>query len=308
MIVCASQGTGRRCDRDHPIGVSEQMQQALRPALRSWIPLLAMVLLVGCSDDDNGVNIQGPDLPIGPGRIYDVESVFFPTIDGVSIAASYGRVPGVSSRGAVMLVHEVGVAAAHQEWLSSGVFEALLENGYDVLALDLRGHGGSSLPADGRTQDVLLVEDLEAMHLDVRGAVTWLRAQPQVDNARIAVIGNGVGGNVAYVSMGAFPDDLQAGVALSPGFWDTDDLSFLVVGAGIAPFAPHDMLYLVGENDEVSINDTQSLSFSGFASALASLTADPSLVQFEGVSNHGLELLQSPVTLQLILEWLQTHL
>ena len=283
------------------------MQQALRPALRSWIPLLAMVLLVGCSDDDNGVNIQGPDLPIGPGRIYDVESVFFPTIDGVSIAASYGRVPGVSSRGAVMLVHEVGVAAAHQEWLFSGVFEALLENGYDVLALDLRGHGGSSLPADGRTQDVLLVEDLEAMHLDVRGAVTWLRAQPQVDNARIAVIGNGIGGNVAYVSMGAFPDDLQAGVALSPGFWDPNGFS-LVVGAGIAPFAPHDMLYLVGESDEFSISDTQSLSYSAFARFLASLTADPSFEQIEGVSNHGLELLQSPVTLQLILEWLQTHL
>jgi pimeloyl-ACP methyl ester carboxylesterase len=269
--------------------------------------LIWLVVVAGCSEDDDNVTLAGPDFPTGPGRFYNVETVSFATVDAVSVSASYGRLPGAAAHPVVILVHEVGsTAAAHQEWLSSGVFEELLEGGYNVLALDLRGHGSSTLPDDGRDQAVLLVTDLEDMHLDVRAAVTWLRTQTSADNARIAVIGNGIGGNIAYVSMGAFPEDLQAGVALSPGFWD-QELQPLVIGDGITPFAPHSMLYVVGESDLVALSDT-SLSYAGFASLLASFTVDPSLQVFPGDSNHGLALLQSPTTLQLILEWLQTHL
>ncbi|HJP33751.1 MAG TPA: alpha/beta fold hydrolase [Candidatus Latescibacteria bacterium] len=282
------------------------MLHSLSRSLRLWTPLTAFVLIVGCADEDDSVTIDGPDYPTGPGVLYNIESVTFNTIDDVSVSASYGRLPGAGSEAVVILVHEVGIALAHQEWLVSGLFEALLEGGYNVLALDLRGHGGSSLPADGRTQDVLLVTDLEDMHLEVRAAVTWLRTQQSADNARIAVIGNGIGGNIAYVSMGAFPEDLQAGIALSPGFWD-DTLQPLVIGTGIEPFSPHSMLYVVGENDLIPVSDTESISYAGFASALASVTTNPSLQVFTGDASHGLALLQSPATLQLILEWLQTH-
>jgi pimeloyl-ACP methyl ester carboxylesterase len=283
------------------------MLHALSRRLRSLIWLVPLVLVAGCSDDDDKVTLEGPDFPTGPGRVYNVVSVTFSSVDDVNVSASYGKLPGAAAHAVVILVHEVGVAAAHQEWLSSGVFEELLESGYNVLALDLRGHGDSSLPADGRDQPVLLVTDLENMHLDVRAAVTWLRTQVSADNGRIAVIGNGIGGNIAYVSMGAFPEDLQAGVALSPGFWD-QELQPLVIGGGITPFTPHSMLYVVGESDLVALSDTDSLSYAGFASQLASVTQNPSLQVFSGVSNHGLALLQSPTTLQLILEWLQTHL
>ncbi len=283
------------------------MQPALSRALRSWLPLVALAFVVACADDGDDVNVSGPDFPAGPGRVYNVESVVFSTVDGVFVSASYGKVASTGSHPAVILVHEVGVAAARQEWLSSLVFEALLESGYNVLALDLRGHGGSGLPADGRAQNVLLVTDLEDMYLEVRAAITWLRTQTSTDNARIGVVGNGIGGNIAYVSMGAFPEDLQAGIALSPGFWD-QELQPLVVGGGIVPFAPHSMLYVVGETDQVSLSETETLSYAGFSSALASRTVDPSLQVFTGVSNHGLELLDSPETLRLILEWLQAHL
>jgi pimeloyl-ACP methyl ester carboxylesterase len=89
------------------------------------------------------------------------ESVEFTTVDGVLVSASYGMASGAGARPVVILVHEVGSNEARYEWLSVGIIEALLDAGYGVLALDLRGHGGSSLPADGRTDDVLLVEDLE---------------------------------------------------------------------------------------------------------------------------------------------------
>ncbi len=283
------------------------MLHALSRALRPWIPLVTLVFIAGCTDDDDDANFEGPDFPTGPGRIYSVQAVDFNTVDGVSVTASYGRIPVSGSHPVVILVHQVGIAEAHQEWLSSGVFEALLEEGYNVLALDLRGHGGSSLPADGRANNVLLVEDLEDMHLEVRGAVTWLRTQSSADNARMAVVGNSIGGNVAYVSMGAFPEDLQAGIALSPGFWD-EELQPLVIGSGIEPFTPHSILYVVGEDDLVPISETEALSYAGFASELALVTDNPSLQVFTGVSSHGLALLQAPETLRLILDWLQTHL
>ena len=283
------------------------MQHSLSRALRCWIPLAVLLVGAGCSDNDNDASLTGPDFPTGAGRVYNVESVVFNTVDGVFVSASYGRSAANGPLPTVILVHEVGIAAARQEWFSSRVFEALLESGYNVLALDLRGHGRTSLPPDGREQDVLLVADLEDMHLEVRAAITWLRTQTSTDNARIGVIGNGIGGNIAYVSMGAFPDDLQAGIALSPGFWD-QELGFLVVGDGIVPFAPHSMLYVVGETDLVALSATESLSYAGFASALASITVDPSLQVFTGVSDHGLGLLQSPDTLQLMLAWLQDHL
>ena len=282
------------------------MQHALFRVLRSWIPLV-LIVVVGCSDNDDDTSVDGPDFPTGPGRVYNVESVSFNTVDGVSVSASYGKVADVGSFPAVILVHEVGTAAARQEWLSSQVFEELLESGYNVLALDLRGHGGTSLPLDGREQDVLLVTDLESMHLEVRAAISWLRTQTSTDNARMGVVGNGIGGNIAYVSMGAFPDDLQAGIALSPGFWD-QELQPLVVGGGIVPFSPHSMLYVVDETDQVVLSETETLSYAGFSSALASITTDPSLKVFTGVDSHGLGLLESPDTLRLMLEWLQDHL
>jgi dienelactone hydrolase len=275
--------------------------------LHSWIPLAALLLAAGCSDNGNYASVTGPDFPTGAGRVYNIQPVVFNTVDGVFVSASYGRAGADGPLPTVILVHEVGIAAARQEWFSSRVFEALLETGYNVLALDLRGHGSTSMPADGREQDVLLVTDLEDMHLEVRAAITWLRTQASTDNARIGVIGNGIGGNIAYVSMGAFPDDLQVGIALSPGFWD-QERGPLVVGDGIEPFDPHSILYVVGETDFAPLSETESLSYAVFASALALITVDPSLQIFTGVSTHGLGLLQTPNTLQLMLAWLQDHL
>ena len=86
---------------------------------------------------------------------------------------------------------------------NTDTFVALLERGYAVLAIDMRGHGQTPLPDD---RQVFELVDLELSFFDVHAALVWLPSQSQVDVSRIAVVGTGSGGNVAYVSSGIFPE------------------------------------------------------------------------------------------------------
>ncbi len=277
------------------------------PAFRSkypWPLVLSLALALGCSDDD-GPAITGPDFPTGEGELYPVQEVTFPTVDDIPVSASYVRSSN-ETRPVVILVHDLSDDFGRLEWLFTERFPRILEAGYHALAIDLRGHGETPLPNDGRPAGQLTYSDLEDMHLEVKAAITWLRSQPTADKARIGVIGVGLGASVAFVSMGAFPEDLRVGVALSPGFWNPD-LQPVVVGAGIDPFDPHSILYLVGSEDVLVING-QVFQLNEFASALDSVTRDSSLRVFDGVSDHGLDLLHSPGAMQQILDWLGEHL
>jgi len=66
---------------------------------------------------------------------------------------------------------------------------ALARKGVAMLRLDDRGVGGSSGDANATTGDD--VAD------DASVAIAWLRAQPEIDAARVAVIGHSFGGEVA---------------------------------------------------------------------------------------------------------------
>ncbi len=280
-----------------------------------WISLLSLSLyVIGCGSDDNaGSGGFESDLPTGPGRVYELKDISFTSVDSVQVSATVGQAPaGSAARPAVILVHDLG--RTRFDWVFSGLFELFMEEGYLPLSIDLRGHGQTPLPDDGRDSPVFLIADFDAFHFDVLAALTWLRNQPTIDFARVAVIGAGVGGNVAYVSIGAFPDELRAGVAVSPGLWD-NELQPLVIGEGIDPFTPHHMLYMVGSDDELTMTDGGVLSFPLFANNLASLTADPVQVTvFEGLTAHGLNLFNITANgfneqiADLIISWLDEHL
>lgn len=102
---------------------------------------------------------------------------------------------------AVLLMHQNGSSRASWQPL----LPALIESGYAVLAVDLRGHGETG--GD---------EDWDAATGDVQTWLDTLRAQPGVRADAIATIGASIGSNLALVGC-ANDEQCVTAVALSPG-------------------------------------------------------------------------------------------
>lgn len=269
------------------------------------LALTLLIGVVGCSDDDPGLDITGPEVPPGPGRVYPITEVSFASNDGVQVSALFGALSGSQALPVVILLHDLG--GDKGDWLSgTSAYVELLEHDYAVLAIDMRGHGDTPLPED---RQVLQLADLENSFLDVHAALTWLQTQPGVDANRVAVVGSGSGGNVAYVSLGVFPQQIKTGISLSPGLWESSSLEPLVVGNGIDPFGPRSMLFMVGDQDQLQGAET-SLSYVDFARNLEALTAEPKdLRVFQNSADHGFELLNNvPEALDLLFLWLESNL
>jgi dienelactone hydrolase len=124
-------------------------------------------------------------------------------IEQVSVVSAAG---GITLRGslllptgkgpfpAVLLLPDAGAedAATYDGELLNSLADSLVRRGVITLRLDERGTGNS----EGKSAQTLLTDRLA----DVAAALSKLRAQPQVDIARIGLIGHGRGGNVALLA------------------------------------------------------------------------------------------------------------
>ena len=271
-----------------------------------FLPVLFIGLgVLNCSENDDKIVIDSPVGEDGKARSYPIQDVTFSSIDGVTVSATFAQIEADEQlRPAVILIHDPLSLEGKYEWIL--FFEDLLARGYLPLALDLRGHGETPLPDDGRPGAGLIIADIENSYLDVKAAIDWLKKQPGVDFGRIAVVGHGGGANVAYVSIGAFPEEIQAAVAVSPGFWNPNDLEPLVVGAEIDEFAPHSILYMVGEQDDIPNSE---LSYFKFTQDLAKATKEPTATRVFSGNTHGLELLSREAqAVDIMIDWLDAHL
>jgi dienelactone hydrolase len=144
-----------------------------------------------------------------------VRAVRLFTTDDVEIHAAY--YPTTADRApAVMLLH--GFDGSRDDWNS--VAPLLQRNGLAALAVDLRGHGQSlrRLTADGPqfvNRRKFQTKDYQDMLLDLNAAYEWLGDQPGIDPERIAIVGAGLGANLA-VRYAAFNEEIAALVLLSP--------------------------------------------------------------------------------------------
>jgi fermentation-respiration switch protein FrsA (DUF1100 family) len=154
------------------------------------------------------------------------EAVRFPSLDGTPLAGWFipaGR-PGAAT---IILLH--GFGASRAQMLPHAAY--LHDAGYHVLLFDFRNRGESG-------GDAVTLGAREP--LDVRGAVSYVLTRPDVDPARIAVQGIGLGAVAGILAMAADPR-IKAIVA-EGAFTDLDGAisrNFQsYIGLPPVPFAP----------------------------------------------------------------------
>jgi esterase/lipase len=130
-----------------------------------------------------------------------IMTISLTTKDGIELAAYYYE--GNTDR-AVILVHQNKADASSYQFL----IPQLQSKGFHVLALDLRGHGKSSLKYED-----LKDEDFNKMFNDVWAAEDYLRELKP--NFKIQLVGASIGANLVlkYQEL----NTVESVVAISPG-------------------------------------------------------------------------------------------
>lgn len=131
--------------------------------------------------------------------------------------------------------------ATKESWDS--IAQKLLEKGYASLAIDMRGHGESTM---GGTLDYknFNEEQQKAKRLDLEAALEWVHAQG-FEDGQIILIGASIGANLVIRALSEHPD-LPLTIALSPGLnyrgVTTDD--------AIVKIRPNQKVVLVASDDD----------------------------------------------------------
>lgn len=121
--------------------------------------------------------------------------------DGLKLVGEYFA-PHEGDFPAVLLLHQL--YTTRRSW--RGVIPSLLDQGYRVLAVDLRGYGASRGAINWR-----------AAQDDTQAWLAWLRAQPGVQGNQVFIMGSSMGANLALVGC-AQAEACAGAVALSPGW------------------------------------------------------------------------------------------
>jgi pimeloyl-ACP methyl ester carboxylesterase len=153
------------------------------------------------------------------------------TADGVTLA---GDEYGSGAKG-VLLIHDEGRTRA--DWTAFA--GKLAASGFHVVALDLRGHGGSPLPAP------LAETDWPKLVADVDAGVAWLKSRGA---AEVHVVGARTGGSIALAAA-SDNADVQDLVLLTP----TLTAHGLKLSASIGAYASRPLMVAVSADDPLGV-------------------------------------------------------
>jgi len=181
----------------------------------------------------------------------------------------------------VILLHMLG--DNRKSWQSAGFEQALVEAGYAVLNLDMRGHGDTG----GETDWKLAEEDLNTawqyfVDLDI------------VSAEGTAVIGASIGANMALITAVNFPD-IQTAILLSPGL----DYRGVTTDDRIESYGERPLLIVASKGDTYAAQSAQTLHDMALGEAELIIYDD---------SAHGTRLFSAQSDLsQTLIDWLQEN-
>ncbi len=214
-------------------------------------------------------------------RDADAEIVTVEAYDGLTLVGEF--YPSASEPApTVLLLHMLG--SRRNAW--QPLIPSLSDAGYNVLAVDLRGHG--------ETQGA---QDWPAAERDVTTWLDWLGEQPSVLPDQIAIVGASIGANLA-LSGCAFDERCVTAVALSPGLDYRGVVTESAINEGLTE---RSALLVASQRDTYSADSVKTLA--------TQASGELGLQLYSGRA-HGTDLFReagAPV-IPVILNWLAAHL
>ena len=122
------------------------------------------------------------------------DDVTFNSRDGIVLKGWWFSVSGADR--AAVIVHGRGRNRVNSDFMPAAIAKLLLAQGYAVLLFDLRGHGES-----GGTRYTLGLEEPR----DILAAIDLAAKRAGIDRARVALIGESLGGGSALMTVKADP-------------------------------------------------------------------------------------------------------
>ena len=177
--------------------------------------------------------------------------VTFLSEDSVHLRGMYWE-PREENAVSLVLVHDAG--ADRTSW--EPFVPLFRTRGWGVLTFDLRGHG-ESVRQDMRT-DLLTPQDADltspfSYPNDVKAAIAFAARQAKADPAKVAIIGAGLGADLAYAAAGrGWGNGSTVCVSL-------DEARGRVL-AGAGAFAPRSIYLLYGAEDPVSAHSVHAFT------------------------------------------------
>lgn len=211
-----------------------------------------------------------------------VKDVTIPGAEGLAIQATLSLPAGTPPFPGVILLHMLG--SNRQVWADNGFSQLLADNGYAVLAVDMRGHGET-----GGSRDWDLAEQ------DLRMVWQWFTGLDEVDETNTAVIGASIGSNMALIT-GANIPEIKTAILLSPGL----DYRGVTTEDALQRYGQRPLLIAASQEDSYAASSSETLADKA--------AGDAKLIMFNG-AGHGTNMFgPQPDLAPTLLDWLEERL
>ena len=220
------------------------------------------------------------------------KEVEYKTSDNITISASY-QYPGnqQSSYPAIILIHQGG--SSKKEWMDLPLTGKLLNEGYAVLAYDIRLHGDSG--KDGEFSD--LFNNPNRSPIDLLATMGFLTQDKRIDASRIGIIGASIGSNLACVASASDDFDVKSAVSLSAKTSAVQNLS-----GKKETIVPRNVFYIASKNEQAGKREF-------WAKELYDLTKGERKIKIAPGDKHGSYILRENQDLEdEIIQWFKKTL
>ena len=195
----------------------------------------------------------------------------------------------------IILIHQF---RSNREQWNKTLIDSLINNGYKVLAYDIRNHGESG-KSDVRIEDILTKTELAPK--DLEAVIKWAKNQNSVDSTKIGLVGTSIDASLAlyarYFLNAKSIIGISGGRSTFEGLTGINDRSMSM----IARQRINSVFFICGSKDNDCLKDEEYI--------MNNYIMKPMQLKVYDSDKHGKDLIQQyPDINNLILEWFRNNL